>query len=426
MKVSETAYTLVLVDEDGAQYDISDFAEDLGWEENEKELALTIRFTVVTSDWKLQSIIKIGCVVIVMTNGAERARGIINKVKTKLSLDEEKRTVTAYDELYNLKTSEDQMLFAAGQTTKAIITQIFNNWEIPLGEYTGADVTHEKLLFRSGTLADNILDILDDAVKKGGPPTILRAREGKIDVVKRESNGTVYLLDNEDTISVEQEVSITDLVTRVKVVGKQDSTNKEEGVAPVEAVLNGMTQFGIRQKIYSRDKDSTAEEAQTAAQAILDEKGEPKTTLTLKVPDVPDMRKGDSVFVHIGEMVAYYYVISIRHEAKSGTMTVELKKSEVTDAAIDKLASLGVINSPDYWKEHIDDTKYLRGLVDKCAAVITTCGTRASTLEEGVGYLMQAGLINSPAYWLNQTGNVAQMVMALGGAVKASGAKIDG
>lgn len=423
MKVSETKYTLVILAEDGTQYDISDFAEDLGWEENEKELALSMSFSVITDDRELESILKIGCVAAVLTGGQERARALISRVRAKKSGDGDSKAVTAYDELYPLQTSEDQLYFPAGQTTKTVLTQIFNDWGIPLGDYTGADVTHEKLLFRSGTLADIILDILDDAVEKGGPPSVLRAREGKIEVVKRGGNSTVYLFDDDAAISVEQETGITDLVTRVKIVGKEDGS---EGLPPVEAVLNGLTQFGVRQRIYSRENVATTEEAQIAAQAILDEKGKIRTNLTLKAPDVPEMRKGDTVFVHIGEMVGYYYVTGISHDAASGTMTLSIVESPATGDAIEKLASLGVINSPDYWRGNIDNTKYLSGLVEKSAAVITQAGARCATLEEGVGALVKAGIITTPAYWLQQTGNVAEMVKALGGAVLASGAKISG
>ena len=60
MRVSDTDYTLVIVTEDGTQYDISDFAEDLGWEENEKELASHLSFSVGTDNEELTSLIKIG------------------------------------------------------------------------------------------------------------------------------------------------------------------------------------------------------------------------------------------------------------------------------------------------------------------------------------------------------------------------------
>ena len=41
---------------------LPDFAEDLGWEENEKELASHLSFTVGTDNEELASLIKIGCV----------------------------------------------------------------------------------------------------------------------------------------------------------------------------------------------------------------------------------------------------------------------------------------------------------------------------------------------------------------------------
>ena len=421
MKVSETIYTLAIVGEDGTQYDISEFAEDLGWEENERELATSMSFSVGTDNAKLNALVKLGCVALVLVGEDECARTTINRARQKKSSDKVSLTISAYDELYPLQRSEDQLYFPAGQTTKAVLTQILGDWGITFGKYEGADVTHEKLVFRTGSLADSILDILDDAVKKGGDPSVLRAAKGSVEVVKRGGNKTVYLFDEDDTISVEQETSITELVTRVKIVGKEDAT---EGLPPVEALLNGLTEFGIRQRIYTREKDATTAEAQTAAQAILDEKGKVKKSMAIKSPDVPQMRKGDAIFVHIGEIVGYFYVEGIRHDATTGTMTLDIKELPMLDKSIDKLADLGVLNSPDYWKEHAEDTPYVDALIEKAAAVITEDGPRCATLEEGIQALTDAGIITTPAYWSDKGGNVAELIMALGGAVLASGATI--
>ena len=325
MRVSDTNYTLVIVAEDGTQYDVSDFAEDLGWEENEKQLAASMFFTVGTENEQLASIIKIGCIAAVLTDGIERTRAIINKVRVKVSGMKVTRAVTAYDELYPLQTSDDQFLFPAGQTTKAIISQILDEWGVPMRKYEGANVTHEKLVFRKGSLADHILDILDDAFKKGGEKSILRATQGQVEVVKRGGNQTVYEFDENDTVAVEHETSITELVTRVKVVGQ---SSDEEGIPPVEAVLNGLTQFGIRQKIYQREKDATAGEARMAAQQILDEKGKIGKTQSIQAPDAPDLRKGDRVCVNVGEMSGFYYVTGVQHDADAGTMTMDLEECE--------------------------------------------------------------------------------------------------
>ena len=414
-----TNYTLVILGEDGTQYDVSEFAEDLGWEENESELAMRLSFSIATDNKKLGAIIKIGCTAAVIANGKECARGIITTAKTKKSLDASTRTIVCYDDLYPMQTSEDQFYFPAGLTTKTILTRIFYEWNIPKGDYSGPDVEHEKLVFRSGTLAEIVLSVLEDARKKGGIRSIVRATQGKIDVVKIGTNTTVYLFDEEDTISVEQETSIAELVTRVKIVGKENAT---EGLPPVEAVLNGMTEFGIRQRIYSREADATAEEAQKAAQAILDEEGRFITSIAIKAPDVPEMRKGDLCFVHIGEILGYHYVSGIRHDATAGTMTLNIVEFPQTESAIDYLARLGVINSPDYWKQNYKETPYVDVLIEKAASIITQAGPRCATVQEGVNALVAAGVITTPAYWETKTGNVAHLLMALGGAVIASGA----
>ena len=84
--------------------------------------------------------------------------------------------------------------------------------------------------------------------------------------------------------------------------------------------------------------------------------------------------------------------------------------------AIDKLAKLGVINSPDYWKAHYGDVTYVDSLLKKSAAKIERAGDRCATVENGVKALHDAGIIDSPAYWLKQGGNVAELLKALGGA----------
>uniref|UniRef100_A0AAU8B861 LysM protein n=1 Tax=Dulem virus 34 TaxID=3145752 RepID=A0AAU8B861_9CAUD len=92
-------------------------------------------------------------------------------------------------------------------------------------------------------------------------------------------------------------------------------------------------------------------------------------------------------------------------------------------AATGKLASLGVINSPDYWAQAAasDKVKYLDILLVKAAEVIKKAGTRTATPEEGVAALVAAGVINSPEYWLSIYGTFPSLnllLQALGGAVK--------
>lgn len=92
-------------------------------------------------------------------------------------------------------------------------------------------------------------------------------------------------------------------------------------------------------------------------------------------------------------------------------------------AATGKLASLGVINSPDYWAQAAASgkVKYLDILLTKAAEAITKAGTRTNTPEEGVAALVAAGVIASPDYWLTNYKNLKSLdllLCALGGAVK--------
>ena len=69
--LSKITYRLVVTDENGTQYDIKDYVENLGWEENENELSVRSSFTVRndnTSRGKLSSLIKPGCLICIFAS----------------------------------------------------------------------------------------------------------------------------------------------------------------------------------------------------------------------------------------------------------------------------------------------------------------------------------------------------------------------
>lgn len=92
------------------------------------------------------------------------------------------------------------------------------------------------------------------------------------------------------------------------------------------------------------------------------------------------------------------------------------------DAAIDKLAGLGVINSPDYWKNAVaaGTVQYLDLLFIGAAEYIKKAGPQCATPQAGVDALAKAGVINSPDYWLQNYGklqSLGTLLCALGGSV---------
>lgn len=328
--VSKIKYRLVVMTENKKQYNIKDYVEDLGWEENDGELAVRISFTAKnekTSAGLISSLAKIGCLVGIFAScgslDEEVARGYITTWKPTLSGSKDKFDVTCYDELYNLQESQDLIYYSSGIGTKSAITQIFDNWEIPMEKYEGPDVTHGKLAYKTESLADALLDILDDAKKKGGGEAIIRASKGKVSVLEWGSNKTVYHFEADNTKQVSHKMSTSGMITRVKVIGQED----DDGRSSVEAVVNGLTKYGVRQKIQIRGKDESLSDAQSAAQEIINEKGQVDEEITVQAPDIPFTRKGDLVHLTVGTLNDYYFVTGIRHSADSGSMTMELKKA---------------------------------------------------------------------------------------------------
>ncbi len=276
---------------------------------------------------RLSSLAKPGCIVVVIAEwggGTEEvARGTIIDWEPELkgssatSFD-----VIAYDELFNLQGSQDNRYYPAGTGTKAAITGIFSDWGIPVDKYEGPDVAHAKTMFKNEFLSDILLQLLDDAAKKGGAKSIIRASKGKVSVLPKGSNKTIYHFDEDTNATlVRDKISTADLVTRVKVVGKEDS----EGRQPIEAVLDGLTEYGIRQRIHNRQEDDSLATAKAAAQEILDEHGSPTRLNVLESPDVPSIRKGDKIHVKAGTLNGYYYAKAVRHDATNRSMTMELE-----------------------------------------------------------------------------------------------------
>lgn len=328
--VANIKYRLVVMTEDKKQYNIKEFVENLGWEENDGELAVRISFTAKndkTSAGLISSLAKPGCLVgIFASHGStdeEVARGYITDWKPTLSGNKDKFDVICYDELYNLQESQELIYYSSGIGTKSAITKIFDDWQIPMDKYEGPDVTHGKLAYKTEMLSDVLLDILDDAKKKGGGSAVIRAAKGKVSVIEWGSNTTVYHFEADNTKQVSHKKSTSGMITRVKIIGQED----DDGRSSVEAVVNGLTKFGVRQKIYIRGKDDSVSDAQSAAQEIIDEKGQVKEDITVQAPDIPFIRKGDLVHMTVGTLKDYYYVKGIRHDADSGSMTMDLKKA---------------------------------------------------------------------------------------------------
>lgn len=114
------------------------------------------------------------------------------RTQTKVSKSDDVFNVVAYDNLFNLQKSSDNVYFASGKKTKSILTAIFKSWGITISKYTGPNVAHKKILLKNKKLGDIIREVLDEAKKKGGGAAIVRSTESKVQVIAKGSNTDIY------------------------------------------------------------------------------------------------------------------------------------------------------------------------------------------------------------------------------------------
>lgn len=330
--IRKLKYKLIVMIETGTQLDVTEATQDLGWEEGEGELAMRLSFSVENTKYKgrfLSELIKPGCMAVIIADWGigmeEVARGIITDWEPELSASKDAIAFMAYDELFNLQQSQDNRYIPDGTGTKAAITAILGDWGIPIGEYKGPNISHAKTAFKNDYLGDVILELLDAAVKQGGAKCVVRASKGKVSVLPIGSNETIYCFAEDENLTVARDrISTQSMVTRVKVV----ATENEDGRQAVEAIIDGQTKYGIRQRIYNREEDDNLATAKATAQEIIDEEGSPERNINVGAPDVPTIRKGDKVHVAARTMDGYFIVKAVQHDAANCTMTMTIEPME--------------------------------------------------------------------------------------------------
>ena len=238
IEVSKVHYDVIAITEKKVQLNITQAVEGLGWEEEEDELAMKITFELYNAKYngsRLSSLIKIGCVVAIKAYwGSGKgivAMGNVTECERSTTKADEVFNVVAYDNLYSMQRSQDNIYFAAGKGTKSALTEVFKNWGITLSSYSGPDVSHAKILYKNSYLGDVVRGILDEAKKKGGGKAIVRSTQNKVSIVAVGGNKDIYHFEGNNSVSSKHKVSIANLVTRVKIV----SSEKTDGLPKVEA-----------------------------------------------------------------------------------------------------------------------------------------------------------------------------------------------
>ena len=316
---------------DGRLVHLENVAENIAWEDNESELSVRLNLTLRDIEFegsRLSKILSLCSIVYLHAewNGGNRTeifRGTIWEWEHS-RIDGDPIIVTGYDMLYYLQKTTDSAYWAKGKTTEEICSDVLANWEIPLGGYTGPEYTHEKTLYKNKTIASMLTETLEEARKKTGVKSVIRASEGDCYILERGSNEDIWNFEaGKNLVSIKDKYSMVNLVTRVVIVGKDD----KKGRPKVEATLDGATEYGILQTVKTVGSTSL-DDAKDEAQELLDEKGSPERKTTITAPDVPTVRKGDLIHISADSMNGYFYVLGVAHNATAATMQMEVEPYE--------------------------------------------------------------------------------------------------
>lgn len=298
--LAKVDYRLTLLPPSGSKIDVTGLIESCDHEEMDGEAAARISVKLKNirrhDGWIHQHVYLAKRMVLEATDGngwKEIFRGSTFRWKT--IADNHTVEFVAYDPLYPIMHSEEHYYFTNGMTAAASIKQIANEWGIPIGRIDGPNVALTKKMY-NGKIGDTIAKRIEESKEKGDGDYILRMTKGKLELVKKGTNATVYELTDHTTVTSSDERSIENMVTRVKIYGNENENSRPE----IVAVENGKTEFGILQNILYKSNFSNTQEARAAAKQILKDKGSPEINRPLVHPDIPWLRKGDKVAVASG------------------------------------------------------------------------------------------------------------------------------
>lgn len=331
--ITSIQYDVELITETGARYILNDALLSLSWEEQEKELSqravITAANFAIGGTW-LMALAKINRIIRIYAGISGERKLVFDGTVWEwqyTSAQQRTFTITAYDRLIRLQQSQDFKYYTAGQTTQALIGDICETWGIPFAYLWEESITHEKKIFSGNTLSDMIITLLNEVKNQTGKKYIIYFRDGKMQIVGYGTNETVYCFENEMTVSAMNKLTINNLVTRVKILGSSD----DEERTPIEALVDGNTEYGVLQTILKRSNDKTLDAAIAEANTILQEKGKPEETISVTVPDLPFLRKGDAVYMSAGNLLGVFYAEGVSHNADEKTMTMSLTRSKEDD-----------------------------------------------------------------------------------------------
>ena len=326
INVVDNTYSVTATLQDGSTLVLDPALEQLSWQDLADQVAQRAMVSlaqVKTDKGWLNELLPLCTAMTVTANGQQAINGIVWEWEYESS---RKRTIslTVYDRFIYAQKSKTFSYFPAGKTTKDIITKICSDNGIAL-DYQWESTTHDKITYRGTTIADQIVDTLDDAKRRLGKRYVATFDGTTLRIQGEATNTDVYVFKADESVtSTSERMTLDGLVTQVAIYGAEDKEDRRK----IEAVVPGKTEYGTLQAVVFMTSTSKLSDAKTDAENILKDDGEPSRTITAESTDVPPIRKGWKVKMEAGSLMGYYIVKGVTHNATDRTMTMELRKLE--------------------------------------------------------------------------------------------------
>lgn len=298
------------------KYDISDLNESIEMEESLDEVSMRVTGTFLkTSDFPN---LKGGedFAIFGKPYGTTRIKQLFSGVVWDINDNKRgssKITLSVYDRSIYMAKSEDEYLFSKGKTATQRIKQYASDWGIATGKFDNTYIGLSKAVYRAQPIQRMIENDLIETSDKGGGLFIPRMNLNKLELVHIGNNREVWIL--EPTEEIGRNRSLENMVTRVKVLGKEEENKRSPVLATVSKDTN---KYGTIQKVLQDDKVKNKADAEKAGRKMLTG---PEETRTVRMLDINTIRAGDAVKLEGKEL----FVISVkRNLGPSGMMTLEL------------------------------------------------------------------------------------------------------
>lgn len=312
-------------------YNVSKAITDLVISHNESDFSQKVSVSianVIVDKQQFVNLVALKNTLYVYCNTGSGAKEVFRGYIWTKEYDEELQgsdiRLVAYDRLIYLQNSKDNLYFAKGKSTKTVLSDIAKKWGVTLS-YKYSSITHGKLVFRAENLADIIIETLDKVKKKTGKKYAIRCDKGTMIIEPYGSNTTIYKLEKKkNAISTSYSTTMDGMITKVLIIGNEDKNDKSPNLATVKG---NTSTYGTLQEVISKSDDDKLSEIKKEAQQTIKDNGSPKTSITVRAVDNPNIKKGHKIYLYAGIMKNYYHVLGIEHDCISKEMTLEVEKA---------------------------------------------------------------------------------------------------